>query len=1157
MKKLLAGILFLAAAFLFSNPLSAQDWVSKMKDPNTNFFDVQKAFNTYYKQQYKVLQREQKRAARKKGEAMSEMDEMEVPGYFQYKRWEWLMAPRVHANGQRFNPGQTWQAMEEYHKLYPKTAAAGNWTIIGPSATGSLSGAGRLNFVRIDPNNATTLYVGSPAGGLWKSTNGGTSWATNTDELNHVIGCTDLAIDPTNSNVLYMATGDGDGGDTYSVGVLKSTDGGQTWNTTGLSFYTANYRQMSKILIDPSNTNTLLVATSAGIYRSTDGSVTFTKVQNGSFKDMEYKPGDPSVAYACGAEFYKTTDGGATWTQTLNGIPTVTNVSRMAIAVTPANPDLIYLIAGAPAPAYGTQGFYKSTNSGNSFSTVSVPALGTQQWYDLAIASSPTNANEVIIGGQTDFIRSTNAGVNWSQNGGNTHVDYHDVVFTNGTTYYITCDGGIYRTTNNGSSWTNLNNNLAIAQMYGFGQSATNSNLLIQGWQDNGTNRYNGTNWSPILGGDGMLCFISWNNDQNMWGEQYNGSLNRSTNGGASFFSANGNINETGAWVTPWLEDPVTANTIYVGMANVWKSTNGGVNWTKISNFSGATTTINTIAISPANNQVIWVSRSGVLYKTSNGGGSWTTVTNVPSGTITGITCSNTDANKAWITYSGFTNINKVFSTNDQGVTWNNLSQSLPNIPINCITYVNGSNDGIYIGTDAGVYYKDASLNVWQPFDNGLPNVIITQLAVFPPTGKVRASTYGRGMWESDPYTPGSYAPSAVFSSDVKIGCPGVAVQFNDFSAGQPSSWSWIFPYGIPGYSTSQNPLVTYNTPGSFPVTLMVTNANGTDTLTFNNFINISSSPFADPVTTGDVRCGAGPVNLSATGSGQGTLRWWDAAGAGTLLATGPTYSPSISNTTTYYVDEDFSGGLPDYTGANDNSIGGGNAFTANDIRGLYFDVTQPVILNTVDVYPNSAGNRTIEIIDPQGNTLIDTTIFIPASPITAIPITLNFTLYTGSNYFIKCRGFVDLYRNSDGATYPYTSSAVNITGSNAGLPGYYYFFYNWIYTQFTCNTGRSACVATDTCAVQGISDLEGAASLEIFPNPNTGVFSIQFNAKNNETYQVELSNTLGEVIYEETIQQAAGVYKKKLDVAKLSKGIYMLKLSSGSHNAFRKVIVD
>ncbi len=1132
----------------------SQDWVTKMNDPNVNFFEVQQSWNKYYAKKDREIEREKKRALKKGGQDLTE-EEMEVPGFFQYKRWEAFMAPRVSPTGERFDPSTTWREYKKYREQY-KTLNSGNWTLIGPTNVVPSGGnAGRLTFVRFDPTNQNTIYVGSPGGGLWKSTDGGATWSTNTDQLSQVIGCSDIAIDPTNTNIMYLATGDGDAGDTYSVGVLKSIDGGTTWNPTGLSYYMANYRQISKILIDPTNTSTLLVATSAGVYRSTDAGATFTQTQTGGFKDMEFKPNDPNTVYVCGTEFYKSTNNGQTFTKITSGLPVSTNVSRMAIAVSPSNDSYVYMIVGLPAPNYGTEGFYKSTNSGTSFTKPSTPALGTQQWYDLAIAVSPTNADEVILGGQTDFLRSTNGGVAWSQNGGNTHVDYHDIVFTSANTYYIVSDGGIFKTTNSGAGWTDLSDGLQISQMYGFGQSTTNADLLIQGWQDNGTNRYNASGWQRILGGDGMLCFIDWNNDQNMWAEYYNGALQRSTNGGSSFSSAIGNINEAGAWVTPWIQDPVNAGTIYTGFVNVWKSTNGGGAWTKLSNFTNTSTCTN-LAVSPADNQVIWAAKPGGLYKSSDGGATWTTITSIPNGNITFIACSNTDANKAWVTFSGFTNTSKVFQTSDQGVSWVNLSGSIPNIPVNCITYVNNSNDGLYIGTDVGVFYKDASLSVWQPFFLGLPNVTVTQLSIFYPTGKIRASTYGRGLWESDLYVPGTYAPTSAFASNKNISCQGTAIQFTDYSAGQPTNWDWSFPGGVPATSNQQNPLVYYNTSGTFPVTLISTNANGADTVTYANYINIATSPQNSPATVGDQRCGAGPVNLSATGSGSGTLRWWDALGGGNLLATGTSYSPNITSTTTYYVDEVFPPGLGDITGESFNSIGAGAYFTANDIRGMYFDVLNPVVLNTVQVYANTAGNRTIEILDPQGNTYIDTTVFIPASPINPATVTLNFTLYPGVNYFIKCRGLVDLYRNSAGAVYPYTSSSVNITGSNAGSPGYYYFFYYWEYTDITCNTGRSAVVALDTCAIIGISELSIENSLEIFPNPSNGEFNLKFNAPTKDNYMITLSNTLGEVVYQYRLDEFRGQHERKIDLSTFGKGVYVVNITGSDKQAIRKVTV-
>nr|HMT30888.1 PKD domain-containing protein [Bacteroidia bacterium] len=500
---------------------------------------------------------------------------------------------------------------------------------------------------------------------------------------------------------------------------------------------------------------------------------------------------------------------------------------------------------------------------------------------------------------------------------------------------------------------------------------------------------------------------------------------------------------------------------------------------------------------------------------------------------------------------------NKVFQTNDMGATWINISASIPNIPVNCIVFMNNSNDGVYIGTDLGVFYKDATLNVWEPFFSGLPNVIVTQLEIYYPTSKIRASTYGRGVWQSDLFVPGSFAPTSAFTVNKRIGCPGSLMQFSDYSTGSPTSWSWDFPGGNPSTSNQQNPTVVYNTAGTYPVTLTVTNGIGNNSVTYSNYINITASSQANPSTTGAERCGPGTVNLTASGSGLGVIRWWDAPGGGNLLATGSSYSPFINNTTTYYVDEEFATGLTDFTGAFDNNIGAGAFFTANDIRGNYFDVLNPVILNSVDVFTGSAGNRTIEILDSQGNTVIDTTIFMAASGTTALTVNLNFPLYPGTNYFIKCRGNVDLYRNSSGAVYPYTSSSVNITNSNAGSPGYYYFFYNWVYSEITCNTGRTACAAVDTCSTVGLNEMSDANLLEISPNPSNGIFNIKFDAASSESCVLKVINSIGQVVYTEELKNLKGVTSRKIDLTSLSSGNYMLNLSGKDFNVNKKLLLD
>jgi len=619
-------------------------------------------------------------------------------------------------------------------------------------------------------------------------------------------------------------------------------------------------------------------------------------------------------------------------------------------------------------------------------------------------------------------------------------------------------------------------------------------------------------------------------------------------------------ITETCPWVTPWKEDPVTGGKVYAGCSNVWSAT--GTSFTKTSgNVAGSSTVaITAIAQSPANNQIIWAGKGGILYKSTNNGASWSAMTSLPSAYISDIVCHNTDANKAWVTFSGFSNQYKVFQTTNGGTSWTNLSASIPNIPVNAITIDKNGNDALYIGTDNGVFFKDATMTVWQPFSTGMPNVVVSQLQIFYGSpNKVRASTYGRGVWESTLYVPGAYAPTANFDSDKKIGCAGMAVQFSDYSPGSPTSWSWTFPGGNPASSTLQNPLVYYNTPGTYAVTLTVTNAVGNDTETKNSFITISTSPYAAPTAPGVNFCAPASVTLNATPSAPGTVRWWNLPGGGTLLGTGNSYTtPVLSNTTTYYVDEAFPNGATDYVGEFCYNFGTGAMFTANDIRGLYFDVTQPAILQRVDVFCNSAGNRTVEIIDPQGNWYKDTTMNVPAAPTSGYTMNLNFTMYPGTGYFIKFRGLVDCYRNNSGAVYPYLSASggpITITNSNAGTPGYYYFFYNWEYTQIVCNTSRTAVTATNTCPI-GVNDLFSSGYIGVFPNPSNGEFSVFFNTDNADNYAVKINNALGQTVYEEALNNFSGVYEKQLDIGSWGKGVYMLSVTNSKNEVVKRVVV-
>ncbi|HXC04973.1 MAG TPA: PKD domain-containing protein, partial [Bacteroidia bacterium] len=861
MKKIILACLL--GFLVMSTHVRAQDWVQLMQDPTVNFYDVQKAFNKYWA-------KEERMASLRKLVGGKESQVAEE-NYEKYKRWEYFTEQRVYPSGDR---SLIRKGAQDIHDQFiasaqrspSSIAMAGSWSLLGPTTkTSAGGGAGRVNVVRFDPSNPNTIYVGAPAGGLWKSTNNGLTWTTNTDRL-AVLGISDIAVDPINPNTIYVATGDGDAGDTYSIGVLKSTDGGLTWNATGLSFNIADTRRTYSLIINPLNHNELLAGTGSGIFKTMDGGATWAKTMNSPARDIKFKPNDTTTVYAVSSgSFYRSANGGNSFTTVATGLPAASAVCRLSIAVTPADNTYVYILA-SNASTYNFNGVYLSTDQGLTFtkksSTPNVLGFnqngndtGGQGWYTLSIAASPTNKNEIITGG-VNVWRSTNAGVSWAVNsswtgfgGPYVHADIHSLIYLpgNGTTYFAGADGGIFKTINSGSSWTDLSNGLQIGEMYRLGCSQSNPNLVVQGWQDNGTNQYLSTAnpvWSQVLGGDGMECFIDYSNPNYAYGEQYNGSLNRTSNAWGSSTSITSNITGTGAWVTPWCQDPVTPATLYAGFQDVWKSTNRGSSWTAISAFGGNSMTI--LAVAKSNPQYIYAGGPSNLYATANGGTTWTNITSkLPgSGTITHVDISTVNPSEIWITYSGYNPTSKVFKSKDAGLTWTNMSAGLPNIPANCSIYQPGSADGIYVGTDVGVYYTDTIIGNWVFFSAGLPNVIIDELEIQYTAKKLRAATYGRGLWETGLYDPTSTLPLANFTSNVNMVCPGDSIQFTDLSTNSPTSWNWYFANGSPSSSTAQNPKILYNVPGTYNlVKLTATNASGSDSVTRYSYIGVSSMP--------------------------------------------------------------------------------------------------------------------------------------------------------------------------------------------------------------------------------------------------------------------------------------------------------------------------
>ncbi len=822
------------------------DWVEMMEDPNVNFYSVQSSFEEYWKDR-----------EIEKGK-----------GWKQFKRWEAFMEPRVYPEGVRPDPSIL---ATEYATLKAKqnsSVNAGSWSPLGPFDGNALNGVGRINKVTLDPANNQVIWVGTPAGGLWKSVDGGLNWSTNTDLLPN-LGVTDIDIDPSNPNVMYLATGDRDGSDTYSYGILKSTDGGVNWNATGLSYSVTQQIRISNVIIHPTQTNTLIATTSAGIQRSTDGGATWSNRQNGVFNALVQKPGNPNVLFATSSSrVYRSTDNGLNWAQIQNaGLPT-SGIRRIELAVTPHDPDYVYALYGASNNGY--LGLYRSTDSGNNWNVRSTaPNLlgwsstgsdnGGQAWYDLALAVNPTNKNDVVVGG-VNVWRSSNGGNVWNIIGhwqGNgaafIHADIHHLSFTpDGASVYAGCDGGIYRKNDNQFSWDELNVGMNITQYYKLGASVTDPDLIIVGAQDNGTDLYDNNTWDGVRGGDGMECAIDPRDGNIMYSSVYYGNFRKSTNRGNNF-NANFNLSASGSgnWITPFLIDPLHPDTLYAGFSRVYRSDNGGISFSAVSP-SGMTggSNLDQMALSPTHTNVLYVSEGSRLWRSDNHGSSFTSLSVPGSREISYISVAYDDPMHVFITRSGYTAGQKVYESKDGGASWTNISANLPNIPANCVAIENNGAVGVYAGTDLGVFYRDKNSSEWLPYNNNLPNVIVTEIEINYTDRQLKMATYGRGLWQSPLYSD-LVAPLAEAGFPSLV-CSGDTVTLTDLSHYHPTSRSWniipgTFTYVNGTSASSPNPQLIFNQPGIYDIELTASNSLGTHT---RHYISaVASGGFPLPFT--------------------------------------------------------------------------------------------------------------------------------------------------------------------------------------------------------------------------------------------------------------------------------------------------------------------
>lgn len=743
-------------------------------------------------------------------------------GWKQYNRWEYFWKQRLYPNGQYKDAIDIYSnVLRDFSEKKIDALQSNQWDLIGPITNPEKynnhvdsKGLGRINVVRFHPTDENEFWVGSASGGVWRTKDKGQTWENFPFTQFLSLGVSDIAISPTNPNIVYVATGDANGslgtaGYFASIGIVKTTDGGKTWDITGIANDMKDGNIISRLFVSPTNPDIVIAATNRGLYKSTDGGATWAIKQGGTFRDLEQKPDDENTLYAATAGrseenyIFKSVDAGETW----NLIRTIREAGRIQLAVTPAAPDNLYTLCSQFYHS-GFHSFQFSDDAGETFSIQADSSNGNylnwgydlsetnrgQSYYDLSLAVKNTDADRVILGG-IECHRSSDAGSCWTRStntktaGSTAHADQHDLVYNPlNNELYLCNDGGIYVSEDDGVTWTDITSGMSITQYYRFSSSTSNPDHIICGAQDNGTSMYYNGKWYMLYGGDGMDCAIDPFNDNTLYASIYYGSIYKSSNNGKNFSKiiSKDETGEEGAWVAPFTVDPTTKGTIYAGFNNVWKSTNYGESWKKISNFKGGTT-LDQIKVAPSNSNYIYAVTNATLYKTADGGTNWTTIASAPN-SITSVAISPNDPNLIWYTLSGYNSNSKVIMYD--GTTSTNLSGNLPNVPVNAIVYQNDSPDRVYVGTDIGMFYSDNRSNIWDNINANLPNVIINDLEIYygTSTPKLRAATYGRGVWQSDVITCNSPAITLSQTGTIQK-CPGTSVTVE--ADGDYSSYTW------------------------------------------------------------------------------------------------------------------------------------------------------------------------------------------------------------------------------------------------------------------------------------------------------------------------------------------------------------------------------
>lgn len=690
------------------------------------------------------------------------------------------------------------QALEDVKLLAHSRSVAfegfdAEWTTQGPGNAGA-----RINAIAVHPGNDDIIYAGFSGGGIFKTTDGGTTWNPIFDDQPYLaIG--DITLDPVNPDIVYAGTGDPKvtGYPFIGDGVYKSTDGGMTWQHLGLT----EQRIVSKIIVDPTNSDIIYVSclglpfernNDRGLYKSIDGGNTWSQIlfvsDQAGIVDFLLNPNNPQIIYAASwdrirnnmesivsgpnAKIFKSTDGGNSWLQLTNGLPSG-ELGRIGLAMSGSNPDVIF--AMYVNTGHQLHGIYKSIDGGQNWNAIntssstglSTNALGGFGWYFGQLRVDPGNDNRLYLLG-VNLWTTPNGGNSWSRaapiTGPNApHVDNHDLVLINGDAYLGT-DGGMYKRNQGTNLWVDIEN-IPATQFYRTAYNPHQINTYYGGTQDNGTQAGNAqtiNDWDHLLGGDGFQVAFHPTDPDVMYAETQNGNIMMKLNAASGFFNATNGINfsDRRNWDMQYIMSSHNPNVLYTGTYRVYRSEEDGYPlWSTISGdltdsiiYGNNFHTISTLAESPVNADFLYVGTTdGNVWRTLDGGTTWDSIhAGLPNRYVTSIIASPDSASHVFVGHSGYRSndfIPHIHYSTDNGTTWQDISGDLPQLAINNIVVLPGyGNQVIFVATDGGVFGTLDGGGSWERLGSNFPYVPVYDIDWNVGKNELIAATFGRSL---------------------------------------------------------------------------------------------------------------------------------------------------------------------------------------------------------------------------------------------------------------------------------------------------------------------------------------------------------------------------------------------------------------------------